>query len=122
MTPGNVAEQPLGIIISADEAGDSVRFTVSVQRKQGKAPPALSAWLGILDGDTRIVSCRVAEEKRDGAVVYEFIVSPKHLAKSKLLFEETDAAQRGLPGGAVYWFYLQDFTPPALGGKEPPKK
>ncbi|MCI0462312.1 MAG: hypothetical protein L0Z62_35620 [Gemmataceae bacterium] len=120
LTTKNIGDQPLRFVISAEQAdSDSVRFTVSVQRRQGKG---LSAWLGVLDGEARIVNCQVSAEKREGANVYEITVSRKYLEKSKLLLEETDAAQRGLPGGAVYWFYLQDFAPASPGGKGQQKK
>jgi hypothetical protein len=125
LTTKNVGEQPLRIVIATREgSNDSVEFTVSVQRKQAKARPTLSAWLSVFDGERQLVNCRVAEEKRkgEGSVVYNFLVSRKYLAKSKLLLEETDAAQRGVPFGDYYWFYLQDFTPPAQREKTPNKR
>ena len=58
-------------------------------------------------------------KKSEGAVVYEFLVSRKHLAKSKLLLEETDFVERGVPEGETYWFYLQDFAPGRQDEKKP---
>jgi hypothetical protein len=123
LTTENLGEQRFRFVIAAAESrDDSVRFTVSVQGKQANAPPALSAWLSVFNGEAQLVNCRVAEGKREGTIAYEFIVSRKYLARSKLLLEETDAAQRGVPFGDNYWFYLQDFAQPALGEKAPKKK
>jgi hypothetical protein len=123
LTTANLGEQPFRFVIAAGESrDDSVRFTVTVQGKQAKAPPAHSVWLSVFNGEVQLVNCRVAEGKREGTVVYEFIVSRKYLVRSKLLLEETDAAQRGVPSGDIYWFYLQDFAHPAPGEKAPKKK
>ncbi len=123
LTKENIGEQPLRIIVGTEElANDSIRFTVSVQRKQAKAPPGLSAWLSVFDREAQVINCQIAGGNREGAAVYEFIVARKYLGKSKLLLEETDARQRGLPQGEVYWFYLQDLMPAAADGKGPQKK
>lgn len=107
----NLGEQSLSFTIETNKTGAFVRFKVSVQSKHAALSPIPSAVLEICDGTNRVASCPVQKSQHDKAVVYEFDVSPKYLAKSRFTFANmAESNGHPMPAGDFYWFYLKDFA------------
>jgi hypothetical protein len=70
----------------------------------------MAGYLLIVDGKTQLASCPVASQKQPEKVLYEFMVSSKHLEKSRFLLEEKDLKKQGIPLTGRFWFFLEDFA------------
>lgn len=102
-----------------DGEGNTKRFRVIVVPRQGIEPAHFYGSLSVYDGAKLVASCvvpstklprkskDVAEQVRDKAVVFEFVVGRDYLVGSK--FSVIDQPP-DIPSFTSYWFYLRDFA------------
>jgi hypothetical protein len=103
--------EPFEFSVTATAAGSRVQYRVRVKRKKGNVPPKLDVRLNVVDQNSLLVSCLVAESRDKSGLSYEFSVSRKHLAESLLIITDKEYVPKEPEGGA-YWFGLTDFASP----------
>jgi hypothetical protein len=94
--------------LKEDDVGEFLEFHVTVKRKDSEGLPLRSGALRVYSGKEFVSSCEVQPAGPEGARVFSFRVTAKHLEKST--FSYTEAAEEGSSIG--YWFYLKDFVQP----------
>jgi hypothetical protein len=108
LTREDIDKQPLLFRIATADAGNRIRFCVTVKPKTQTARPKLAVRLNVFDDKTPIVNCLVAGEQANDAVSYEFLVARKYLDASQLHIG--GGPKDDVPEGGNYYFVLQDFA------------
>jgi hypothetical protein len=108
LTRENIDKQPLLFRIATADAGNRIRFFVTVKPKTQTARPKLAVWLNVFDGKTPILNCPLAGEQRKDAVTYEFLIARKYLDAS--LLQISGGPNEDVPESGNYYFVLQDFA------------
>lgn len=114
----NAGDAPHQLAIGSNDIGDgNLRFTVAIRAKDPKLPlEVIWGHLTVYDGERFICECRVHEQSDKERVLFEFLVAPACLEKSRFSFSAAtvNAAERKkLPTGAGwtnYQFTLRDFN------------
>jgi hypothetical protein len=100
--------------LTESDVGEFLQFTVTVKRKDAKAPrlPHRSGRLEVFDGKQFVSSCDVRPTAgRDGELSFSFRVAAKYAEKSSFTFAETVNLPIG-DQGFYYWFHLAEFVGP----------
>jgi hypothetical protein len=117
LTPNNLPSQRHRIAISADDGGGGKRFHVTISAKNPKTLLEVEwGYLSVCEGERLVCGCRIHAQQTESKVVFEFVVAPTVLEKSRFSFSAATATaeeRKKMPAGAGwenYEFLLQTFA------------